>query len=108
MGGNILIYSFEKVCTCYFCDADLIYIMKNVYRSDYSDEYFSRNKRRLTIWKSESEFRNLFNDSERDIINRAMTTMMTGLNGPCDCIEIADKTIVETKEEIDDAHKQAG
>ncbi len=93
---------FGKVKTCYLCDADLIYIMKNVYRSNYSNEYFGRNRRRLPVWKSESEFRNLFNHSEREIINRAMTTMMTGFEG----IEIADKTIAETEKEIEDAHKE--
>lgn len=98
--------SFEKVSTRYLCDADLIYIMKNVYRSNYSNEYFSRNRRRLPVWKSESEFRNLFNDSERDIINNAMTTMMTDNDGPIDCIEIADNTIEETEAVIDGAHKQ--
>ena len=96
---------FGEIKTRYLCDADLIYIMKNVYRSDYSNEYFSRNSRRLPVWKSESEFRNLFNHSERKIINRAMNTMMTDNDDPIDFLEIADKTIVETEAEIKKAHE---
>lgn len=38
-------------------DDDIIYLMKNVYPSPLSDEYFRRIERRHPIWKSEAEYR---------------------------------------------------
>lgn len=44
----------------YLCDDDIIYLMKNIYPSEMSDEYFNRKKRRHPIWKSEAEYNALF------------------------------------------------
>lgn len=42
------------------CDDDIIFLMKNVFPSDLSDEYFERKSRRHPIWKSESEYKAFF------------------------------------------------
>lgn len=41
-------------------DEDIIYNMKNICRDNLTDEYFSRDSRRHPIWKSEAEYRALF------------------------------------------------
>ena len=38
-------------------DDDIIYLMKNKYYDELSEEYFERNKRRHPVWKSESEYK---------------------------------------------------
>ncbi len=37
-------------------DDDIIYLSKNIFRDELSDEYFNRNKRRHPVWKSEAEY----------------------------------------------------
>lgn len=39
------------------CDDDIIYLMKNVYVSDLSIEFFERKFRRHPVWKSEAEYK---------------------------------------------------
>lgn len=73
----------------YLGDADLIYLMKNQFPSIYSEEYFSRNTRRLPVWKSEAEFMNLFDEGERKTILHALEEIL----GTEDSLEIEDKTI---------------
>ena len=41
-------------------DEDVLYIMKNVCSDDLTDEYFFRGSRRHPLWKSEAEYRALF------------------------------------------------
>lgn len=41
------------------CDDDIIFLMKNVYPSDLSREYFERKRRRHPVWKSEAEYKAL-------------------------------------------------
>ena len=41
------------------CDADIIFLMKNV-KDDNVNEYFARNCRRHPVWKSESEYKAIF------------------------------------------------
>ena len=45
-----------------FADEDILHIMKSVYSDDLIDEYFARNTRRHPIWKSEAEYRALFDN----------------------------------------------
>ena len=90
----------------YLGDADLIYLMKNHYRSKYAEEYFSRNTRRLPIWKSESEFMNLFDDGERKIITKALEIILNNGSGVVDSIEITDDTLNEINDTIEQAKKE--
>lgn len=41
------------------CDADIVFLMKNL-SHEYTDEYFSRNRRRHPLWKTESEYKSIF------------------------------------------------
>ena len=84
----------------YLGDADIIFLMKNQYRSKYAEEYFGRNTRRLPIWKSEAEFRNLFDEGERKTITKGLETILTNQYGTVDSIEINDSTISEISESI--------
>lgn len=89
----------------YLGDADLVYLMKNRYSCQYSEEYFSRDTRRLPVWKSESEFMNLFDAGERDTIMRAFDVILTGGSGVVDSIEITDAMQAEIKATIEQARK---
>lgn len=37
-------------------DDDIIYLSKNIFQDELSEEYFERNKRRHPVWKSEAEY----------------------------------------------------
>lgn len=43
-------------------DNDIIYLIKNVYRTGLSDEFFERRSRRHAIWKSEAEYKAIFSE----------------------------------------------
>lgn len=89
----------------YLSDADLIFLMKNQYSCSYSEEYFSRNTRRHPVWKSEAEFIDLFDESERTVINEALEIIMTGKSE--DSVELTSDTIEKIKRDIVDS-RQAG
>lgn len=59
----------------FLSDTDLIYLMKNIFfekeKNPYSEEYFHRYKRRHPIWKSEAEYRSLFDGGARMILAKA-------------------------------------
>lgn len=94
---------FNDMKVRYLGDEDLLHLMKNVYPNKYSDEYFSRNKRRLPVWKSEAEFRNLLSESERKLINRAMNIIMTGNSENSASIEVNSDTLQEIDKEIEES-----
>ncbi len=87
----------------YLGDADLIFLMKNRYSSNYSEEYFSRDKRRLPVWKSEAEFMNLFDKGERKTIINALEKVLTNGSGVVDSVEVNDETISAIKKDIDES-----
>lgn len=41
-------------------DEDVLYLMKRFCKKGFAFEYFTRNQRRIALWKSEAEFRTLF------------------------------------------------
>ena len=47
-------------------DEDILYMMKNVCSDRLTSEYFARNERRHPIWKSEAEYRALFDKTLGD------------------------------------------
>lgn len=83
----------------YLGDADLIFLMKNQYCSVYSEEYFSRDMRRLPVWKSEAEFMNLFGEGERKTVIDALMEVL----GVEDSIEVNDETIDEIRKDIEES-----
>lgn len=38
------------------CDDDIVYLSKNIFNDELSDEFFERGKRRHPVWKSEEEY----------------------------------------------------
>lgn len=58
------------------CDDDIIYLSKNVFSDDLSQEYFDRNQRRHPVWKSEAEYeayiRSIGTDEEKDLFKACM------------------------------------
>ena len=52
-------------------DEDFLYLMKSFCKDDLGYEYFARNRRRSAVWKSEAEFRAIFQerfgDDSKDI-----------------------------------------
>ncbi len=42
------------------CDDDIIYLMKNIYSDELSEEFFERRSRRHPLWKSEAEYKAYF------------------------------------------------
>lgn len=42
------------------CDSDIIFLLKNKYPTDLTDEYFHRSERRHPVWKSEAEYKAIF------------------------------------------------
>lgn len=54
-------------------DEDFLYLMKAFCLDGFPNEYFARNKRRIAVWKSEAEFRALFQsrigDATQSIMN---------------------------------------
>lgn len=65
----------KDISVRYLCDADLLYLMKNVFWSQYSKEYFHRDTRPVPVWKSESEFKAYFTTEERKKLGEAMLLM---------------------------------
>lgn len=41
-------------------DDDIVYLMKNVFPNELSEEYFERSRRRHAVWKSEAEYKAFF------------------------------------------------
>ena len=58
-------------------DEDVLYLMKNVYKSTFSEEYFSRQDRRRPLWKSEAEFNALFSGSDGRELTTAFSLLCT-------------------------------
>lgn len=98
--------AFNNMKVRYLGDEDLLHLMKNVYQNKYSEEYFSRNTRRLPVWKSEAEFRNLLTKSERELINRAMSIIMTGNTEKSDSVEVNPSALQEIDAEIEESRSR--
>lgn len=50
----------ENIKVNLMCDDDIIYLMKNIFPNELSEEYFRRSERRHPIWKSEAEYKTFF------------------------------------------------
>lgn len=83
----------KSFCTSYLCDADIIFLIKNIYKSAYSLEYFNRDRRLKPLWKSEAEYKNLFDKSDREIMREAMDIIISRESGAVDNIEITEEVI---------------
>lgn len=92
----------EDIKISYLADEDILYLMKNKYPSEYSNEYYHRNTRRLPVWKSEAEFQNLFSESDQEIVYKAMGDIW---NPDESYVEVNAETISSIDDEIKCADK---
>ena len=74
----------KNYCASLLCDADIIFLMKNLKNNADVKELFDRNSRRHPIWKSESEYKALFdtcfNDKTYDVLDAEMDDFFKYLN----------------------------
>lgn len=62
------------------CDDDIIYTMKNQIDSDLINEYFDRSIRRHPMWKSEAEFKVIFDNNKGRSWIKAFSVILEKLN----------------------------
>lgn len=96
--------TFGEMKVRYLSDADLIHLMKNVYSSPESEEYFCRNTRRLPLWKSEAEFRDYLTKENRNLIADVMQSI--GLQQGS--VEIDDQLLNQLTDDIQTAGNTVG
>lgn len=96
----------RKVKISLLCDDDIIYLMKNVFPSEISKEYFQRCNRRHPVWKSEAEYEALFsgalggpNDSIKEF-EYAMNATASYLLSASDTWVINDDTMKKLSDEL--------
>ena len=74
----------ENVRVSLLCDADIIFLMKNLYDNKYVEEYLDRGKRRHPLWKSEAEYRALFgtcfSTQTYEVLEQEMVALLKYLN----------------------------
>lgn len=92
------------------CDDDIIYLAKNVYPNDLTNEYFSRKDRRHPVWKSEAEYRALFDrklgDESLDELEEDFSSIEKFLNLKADEPIINEITLQLCKDELTEAEQQ--
>lgn len=99
----------EKVSL--LCDDDVIYLMKNKFPCEMSNEYFERCNRRHPLWKSEAEYEALFsgsiggqNDSTGEF-EKYMNATASYLSGTSDTWMINSETIEKVKRDLENLDK---
>lgn len=80
----------------FLSDSDLIFLMKNRYDTDASEEYLYRCRRGIPAWKSEAEYRNLFSDKEQELIRRIIKLLPRNVDS---VYEINDDTLAKILED---------
>ncbi len=96
--GGVLRVSFLS-------DTDLLYLMKNVFfeKAPCVKEYFWRNLRRHPVWKSEAEYRSLFDKSRRkklkDAANRILGNDRTAIQINQQLLDSIDEGIEKKKKD---------
>lgn len=103
----------------FLSDADLLYLMKNVFfeKASCAKEYFWRNLRRHPVWKSEAEYRSLFDKNRRkklkDAANRILGNDRTAIQINQQLLDSIDEGIEKKKNDnklhsipIDEMRKQ--
>ena len=90
------------------CDADITFLMKNL-DSDSGKEYFQRKDRRHPLWKSEAEYKAIFNvgytDRIFEIVENGLEGLCKYLNFVCKSQEINENALDACKKDIESARK---
>lgn len=94
------------ICISLLCDDDIIFLMKNKYKSDLSREYFERRERRHPVWKSEAEYKVFLLDlasggSLLEEFEQAMSVTASYLAKSTDSWVIDDDLIKKLEKELE-------
>ena len=85
------------------CDADIIFLMKNL-DNESIDEYYERKNRRHPLWKSESEYKAIFNvgftDNLFEIVEKSLEEFCKYLNFVNKSQEINEKALQACKDDL--------
>lgn len=96
------------------CDDDIIYLAKNVFPDEFSDEFFDRNQRRHPVWKSEAEYKAYigglstegeYKDNFMDCMEAFVESKIPDHIIP---LQINDDLIEQFERELEDAQKGVG
>lgn len=95
----------ENVRIRLMCDDDIIYLMKNVFPSQLSNEFFERRYRRHPVWKSEAEYKAFFlgvssGGKLLESFENAMDATAKYLGGNSEIWSIEEKLIKKIEGEI--------
>lgn len=86
------------------CDGDILFLMKNIEQLSI-EEYFDRGKRRRPLWKSESEYKAIFNkglsDETYKILEDSFDELSKYLNMINNSVVIDDMTIKRIEKDIE-------
>lgn len=97
---------FENYKVSLLCDADITFLMKNL-DSDSGKEYFQRKDRRHPLWKSEAEYKAIFNvgytDTIFEIVENGLEGLCKYLNFVCKSQEINENALNACKKDIENA-----
>ena len=85
-------------------DSDILYLMKNLEDSSFTDEYYGRRYRKHPIWKSEAEFQAIFLGQERQLltIEAEINSLVTHLRSLGMPFIINDRALTECKKDLDE------
>lgn len=79
---------FDDYKISLLCDADITFLMKNL-DNDSEKEYYQRKDRRHPLWKSEAEYKAIFNVGYTD---RIFEIVENGLEGLCKYLNFVCKS----------------
>lgn len=87
------------------CDDDIIYLMKNIYSNELSEEYFERKNRKHPVWKSEAEYKAFFLDFTKggqllDNFEKAMEATAKYLIKSTDSWVIDNNLVIKIEKEL--------
>ena len=99
---------FENYRISLLCDADITFLMKNL-SNDSAIEYFRRKDRRHPLWKSEAEYKAIFNvgytDTIFEIVENALEGLCKYLNFVCQSQEINKAALDACKRDMENAQR---
>ncbi len=97
---------FKDYKVSLLCDADITFLMKNL-ESESGKEYFRRKDRRHPLWKSEAEYKAIFNvgytDTIFEIVENGLEGLCKYLNFVCKTQEINENALSACKKDIENA-----
>ena len=102
---------FEGYKISLMCDADITFLMKNS-NNDFEKEYFRRKDKRHPLWKSEAEYKAIFNvgytDRIFEIVENGLESLCKYLNFVCKSQEINATALDACKKDIESAQRLLG